>query len=64
VAPAIAKASKKCDVGIPDGITFKNTHWVVDLELNTAVGLTLFGGAAPDSHLFRLIDGRSGSFTP
>jgi len=56
--PAIDKASKKCDIGIPDGINFKNTHWVVDLELNTAVGLTLFGGAAPDSHMFRLIDGK------
>ncbi|HET7541216.1 MAG TPA: hypothetical protein VFK05_15165 [Polyangiaceae bacterium] len=56
--PAIDKASKSCDVGIPDGITFKDTHWVVDLELNTAVGLTRFGGASPDSHTFRLIDGK------
>ncbi len=56
--PAVDKASKSCDVGIPDNINFKNTHWVVDLELNTAVGLTQFGGAAPDSHTFRLIDGK------
>jgi len=56
--PAIDMASKSCNVGVPDGINFKNTHWVVDLELNTAVGLTLFGGASPDSHMFRLIDGK------
>ena len=55
--PAQAMASKTCNVGVPDGITFKNTHWVVDLELNTAIGMTLFAGAAPDSHMFRLIDG-------
>jgi hypothetical protein len=45
-------------VGVPSGINFKNTHWVVDLELNTAVGLTQFGGASPDSHMFRLISGK------
>jgi len=56
--PAIDMASKSCNVGVPDGINFKSTHWVVDLELNTAVGLTLFAGAAPDSHMFRLIDGK------
>lgn len=56
--PAIDKASQSCNVGVPDGIDFKSTHWVVDLELNTAVGLTLFAGAAPDSHMFRLIAGK------
>jgi len=56
--PAADKASMSCNIGIPSGINFKSTHWVVDLELNTAVGLTLFAGADPDSHLFRLIDGK------
>ncbi len=56
--PAADKASQSCNVGVPDGINFKNTHWVVDLELNTAVGLTLFAGVDPDSHMFRLIDGK------
>jgi len=56
--PAADKASQTCNVGVPSGINFKNTHWVVDLELNTAVGLTLFGGAAPDSHMFRLLSGK------
>ncbi|HYQ27907.1 MAG TPA: hypothetical protein VER04_11835 [Polyangiaceae bacterium] len=56
--PAADKASQSCNVGVPDGINFKSTHWVVDLEQNTAVGLTLFGGASPDSHMFRLLDGK------
>jgi len=56
--PAIDKASQSCNVGVPSGINFKNTHWVVDLELNTAVGLTLFAGASPDSHMFRLLAGK------
>jgi len=56
--PAVDKASQSCNVGVPDGINFKSTHWVVDLELNTAVGLTLFAGASPDSHMFRLISGK------
>lgn len=56
--PAADKASQSCNVGVPDGINFKNTHWVVDLELNTAVGLTLFAGVDPDSHMFRLIKGK------
>jgi hypothetical protein len=56
--PAADKASQSCNVGVPDGINFKSTHWVVDLELNTAVGLTLFAGADPDSHTFRLLDGK------
>jgi len=44
---------------------FKSTHWVVDLELHTAVRLTLFAvrltlfaGVDPDSHMFRLLDGK------
>jgi hypothetical protein len=56
--PAMDKASTSCNVGIPDSITFKNTHWVVDVELNAAVGITLFGGASPDSHMFRLVNGK------
>jgi hypothetical protein len=55
--PALDKASNSCNVGIPDGITFKNTHWVVDVDLNAVVGITLFGGASPDSHTFRLVNG-------
>jgi hypothetical protein len=56
--PAQDMASMSCNVGVPDGINFKETHWVVDLELNTAIGMTMFAGADPDSHMFRLLDGK------
>jgi hypothetical protein len=56
--PAMDKASQSCNVGIPSGINFTKTHWVVDVDLNAAVGFTLFAGASPDTHLFRLVDGK------
>jgi hypothetical protein len=56
--PSMDKSSTSCNVGIPSGITFKNTHWVVDVDLNAVVGVTLFGGASPDSHMFRLVNGK------
>jgi hypothetical protein len=56
--PQMDKSSTSCNVGIPDNITFKNTHWVVDVDLNASVGITLFAGASPDSHMFRLVGGK------
>lgn len=56
--PQIDKASTTCNVGIPDGITFKDTHWVVDEDIGAVVGITLFAGASPDTHLFRLVGGK------
>jgi hypothetical protein len=49
-----------CDVGVPDGITFANKHFVVDIPMGTAVGLVRFGGAngLPDSHMFRVPGGK------
>jgi hypothetical protein len=52
------KASTTCNVGIPDNITFKSTTWVADDTLNACVGITLFASASPDSHLFRLVNGK------
>ena len=51
-------ANSSCNVGIPDGINFTKTHWVVDVEMNAVVGITMFGGASPDSHLFQLEGGK------
>jgi hypothetical protein len=50
----------KCDVGVPDGITFANKHWIVDRDLGTAVGVVRFGGpnGLPDSHMFRSLKGK------
>ncbi len=56
--PSMAAMSQSCNVGIPDGITFTGTHWVVDVDMNTAVGITKFGGALPDTHMFRLSNGK------
>jgi hypothetical protein len=56
--PDMDKKSTSCNVGIPDGITFTKTHWVVDVDLNACVGITMFGSANPDSHMFRLVDGK------
>jgi hypothetical protein len=49
-----------CDVGVPDGITFANKHFVVDIPMGTSVGLVRFGGAngLPDSHMFRVPGGK------
>jgi hypothetical protein len=49
-----------CDVGVPDGITFADKHWVVDRDLGTAIGMVRFGGAngLPDSHMFRSLKGK------
>jgi hypothetical protein len=49
-----------CDVGVPDGITFADKHWVVDRDLGTAIGMVRFGGAGglPDSHMFRCLQGK------
>ena len=49
------KSSKSCNVGIPDGITFTKTHFVVDVDVGGVVGITLFSGI-PDTHMFRIID--------
>lgn len=56
--PQMANVSTTCNMGIPDDITFKDTHWVVDMDIGAVVGITLFAGASPDTHLFRLVDGK------
>jgi hypothetical protein len=58
--PQIDMASMSCDVGVPSGITFTTPHWVVDLDLATVEGISLFGGTGglPDSHLFRTPNGK------
>jgi hypothetical protein len=58
--PAIDSSSMTCDIGVPKGITFAMPHWVVDVDLGTAEGMTLFGGAngLPDSHMFRAPNGK------
>ena len=47
-----------CDVGVPDGITFSDKHWIVDRVLGTATVMVLFAGSLPDSHMFRSLKGK------
>jgi hypothetical protein len=51
------KSSPSCDVGIPSGINFTKTRWVVDVKVGGVVGITLFAGS-PDSHMFRFVGGK------
>jgi hypothetical protein len=56
--PQMDKSSQSCNVGIPDGVTFTKTHWVVDVDVGGVVGITLFYSASPDTHMFRLVKGK------
>jgi hypothetical protein len=48
-----------CDVGVPDKVKIVDRHFVVDEDLGAVVGLVTFGSSGlPDSHLFRLEDGK------
>jgi hypothetical protein len=49
-----------CEVGVPDGVAFPVRDYVIDTELSAIVALVPFGGEGglPDSHLFRVVDGR------
>ena len=51
------KSSPSCNVGIPSGINFTKTRWVVDVKVGGVVGITLFSGI-PDSHMFRFVGGK------
>jgi len=49
-----------CDVGVPDGVNIANRRYVVDETIGAVVALCTFGAGngAPDSHLFRLENGK------
>jgi hypothetical protein len=51
------KSSPSCNVGIPEGINFTGTRWVVDVKVGGVVGITSFAGS-PDSHMFRFVAGK------
>jgi hypothetical protein len=51
------KSSPSCNIGIPSGITFTGTRWVVDVKVGGVVGITSFAGS-PDSHMFRFVAGK------
>ena len=54
-----------CEVGVPGGVNIANRHFVVDEELGTVQVFCTFGAGgpnggsgAPDSHLFRVQNGK------
>jgi hypothetical protein len=53
-----------CDVGVPSGVNIANRRFVVDETIGAAVVFCTFGAGsptvsgAPDSHLFRVEDGK------
>ena len=58
-------ATDSCDVGVPSGVNIANRHFVVDETIGAVVAFCTFGAGsatggsgAPDTHLFRVQDGK------
>ncbi len=58
-------ADDSCDVGVPSGVNIANRHFVVDESMGAVVAFCTFGAGgpnggsgAPDTHLFRVEDGK------
>lgn len=58
-------ADDSCDVGVPSGVNIANRRFVVDETIGSVVAFCTFGagnaagaGGAPDSHLFRVENGK------
>jgi hypothetical protein len=58
-------ATDSCDVGVPSGVNIANRHFVVDEAMGAVVAFCTFGAGgpnggsgAPDTHLFRVEDGK------
>ncbi len=47
-----------CDVGIPDNLSITDRHYIIDVEMGSVDIFCKFGGAMPDSHLFRVENGK------
>jgi hypothetical protein len=54
-----------CDVGVPSGVNIANRHFVVDETIGSVIAFCTFGAGgpnggsgAPDSHLFRVENGK------
>ena len=58
-------ADDSCDVGVPSGVNIANRRFVVDATIGAVVAFCTFGAGnaaggsgAPDSHLFRVENGK------
>jgi len=56
---AKGRPDDSCNVGVPAGVEITDRRFIVDEELNAVVALVVFGkNKVPDSHLFRLENGK------
>ncbi|MCX7726445.1 MAG: hypothetical protein N2053_06320, partial [Chitinispirillaceae bacterium] len=51
-------SSGTCDGGIPQGLKITDRRYVIDVEMGTVDIFCKFGGSMPDSHLFRVENGK------
>ncbi|MBN1761310.1 MAG: hypothetical protein JW863_23505 [Chitinispirillaceae bacterium] len=51
-------SSGTCDVGIPDNLSITDRHYIVDVDMGSVDIFCKFGGGMPDSHLFRVENGK------
>jgi len=52
------KPTDKCDVGIPSGVQITNRRYVIDEILGTVDVFNTFAGNLPDTHEFRIEEGK------
>jgi hypothetical protein len=48
----------KCDIGIPQGLKITDRHYIIDVDMGSVDIFCKFGGGMPDSHLFRIENGK------
>ena len=52
-------ANSSCNVGIPSGsLKITNRRYAVDVDMGTVCIFCAFGGSMPDSHMFRMVNGK------
>ena len=50
--------NQTCNAGVPSGLRITDRTYVVDVDMGTVSILCKFGGSMPDSHLFRIENGK------
>jgi hypothetical protein len=51
-------SSGTCNVGVPQGVNITDRHYIVDGDMGSVDIFCKFGGGMPDSHLFRIENGK------
>lgn len=50
--------NQSCNVGVPSGVEINSRIYIIDVDMGTVSIFCKFGGAMPDSHLFRVENGK------